>query len=81
MMMMMLVLLLSLSLFLCLRYVHSYAVHDVYGVHALDPSTWTLQASKDGISWIVLDTALNTPWISEDGVYYNSLGGVSYNMV
>jgi len=63
------------------RYVRSYAVHDVYGVHALDPSTWTLQASNDGVTWIILDTAVNTPWISEDGVYYNLLGGVSYNMV
>ena len=56
-------------------------MHDVYGVHALDPEVWTLQASKNGADWVILDTALNTPWISEDGVYYNLLGGVSYSLV
>lgn len=62
-------------------YIHSYAVHDVYGVHALDPKTWTLQASNDGFSWLVIDVAENVAWISEAGIYFNIVGGVSYSMI
>ena len=50
-------------------------------MHALDPESWTLQGSSEGVIWTVLDIASNVPWISEDGIYFNKVGGVSYNLV